>query len=518
MSLPRQVGLHPLLASAYPCLALLAANIGQVRPSIVIRPLALSLSGGILLVGVLRWWLKDWARAGLLASWWLLLFFGYGPVYQALKAIAIGGASLGRHRFLVPSWLVLAIIGAWLVAGRRIVVPAWSRLFSTALGLAVLLPLGQLALSALSAAAASDFEPSNLSAQIEARAGDPASLPDIYYIILDAYARADTLRAAYDLDNSGFLDGLRSLGFYVAECSQSNYSQTELSLGSSLNMAYLEDLVEEPLVQETDRQRLWPLLRHSLVRGAFERLGYTTVAFETGYYWTEWEDADLYLAPEGGWLSGMTAFEATLLRSTAAWAAIDAAPVLPAGLLRDMDRSTTAHRERVQFVLNQLSHMAEVPGPKFVFVHLVSPHRPFVFDALGNPVEDDYTWTRSHMGLEDYIQGYREQVLYLNSQVLPILSRLIADSDPAPVIIIQGDHGPEEGSSEERMRNLNVYYLGDTGQNGLHPSITPVNSFRVALAARLGLELPLLEDVSYFSTYDRPFDYSIVEASCDSGG
>jgi hypothetical protein len=242
------------------------------------------------------------------------------------------------------------------------------------------------------------------------------------------------------------------------------------------------------------------------------------VAFETGYYWTEWEDADIYLAPGSGWLSGMTAFEATLLRSTAAWAAIDAAPVLPAGLLRDMDRSTAAHRSRVQFVLDELSRMAERPGPKFVFVHLVSPHRPFVFDAQGNPVEDEYTWTRSQMGLEAYTRGYREQVQYLNSRILPILSRLIADSDPAPVIILQGDHGPEEGSSEERMRILNVYYLGDTGQDELYPTITPVNSFRLALVARLGLELPLLEDVSYFSTYDRPFDYSIVEASCDSGG
>jgi hypothetical protein len=518
VKLLRQVGPHPFLASAYPSLALLAANIGQVRPSIVFRPLGLSLLVGLLLVGVLRWWLKDWARAGLLATGWLVLFFGYGPVYQALKAISIGGATIGRHRFLVPTWLVLAVAGAWLVAGRRIVVPAWSRLLSTALGVAVLLPLGQLVWSALSAAAASNSEPSDFSVQIEARAGRPESLPDIYYIILDAYARADTLRQAFGLDNSEFLDGLRSLGFYVAECSQSNYSQTELSLGSSLNMAYLEDLDEEPLVQETDRQRLWPLLRHSLVRGTFERLGYTTVAFETGYYWTEWEDADIYLAPGSGWLSGMTAFEATLLRSTAAWAAIDAAPVLPAGLLRDMDRSTAAHRSRVQFVLDELSRMAERPGPKFVFVHLVSPHRPFVFDAQGNPVEDEYTWTRSQMGLEAYTRGYREQVQYLNSRILPILSRLIADSDPAPVIILQGDHGPEEGSSEERMRILNVYYLGDTGQDELYPTITPVNSFRLALVARLGLELPLLEDVSYFSTYDRPFDYSIVEASCDSGG
>jgi hypothetical protein len=77
------------------------------------------------------------------------------------------------------------------------------------------------------------------------------------------------------------------------------------SPSSSLNLGYLEDVVDQPLVQETDRGRLWPLLRHSLVREGLEGMGYTTVAFETGYYWTEWEDADLYLAPRG-WLSSMT--------------------------------------------------------------------------------------------------------------------------------------------------------------------------------------------------------------------
>jgi hypothetical protein len=68
------------------------------------------------------------------------------------------------------------------------------------------------------------------------------------------------------------------------------------------------------------------------------------------------------------------------------------------------------------------------------------------------------------------------------------------------------------------MRNLSVYYLGDAAQDALYPSITPVNSFRAALAARFGVDLPLLEDVSYFSTYDRPFEFMIVNASCPSEG
>ena len=32
------------------------------------------------------------------------------------------------------------------------------------------------------------------------------------------------------------------MGFYVANCSQSNYPRTDVSLGSSLNLDYLQNL------------------------------------------------------------------------------------------------------------------------------------------------------------------------------------------------------------------------------------------------------------------------------------
>jgi len=35
------------------------------------------------------------------------------------------------------------------------------------------------------------------------------------------------------------------------------------------------------------------------VRENFEKLGYATVAFETGFPWTEIDDADMFLTREG---------------------------------------------------------------------------------------------------------------------------------------------------------------------------------------------------------------------------
>jgi hypothetical protein len=75
---------------------------------------------------------------------------------------------------------------------------------------------------------------------------NPPEKPDIYYIILDGYARADVLSNLYGYDNSDFIKPLEQRGFNMASQSRSNYPRTLLSLASSLNMKYLEP-VSEPL-------------------------------------------------------------------------------------------------------------------------------------------------------------------------------------------------------------------------------------------------------------------------------
>ena len=52
---------------------------------------------------------------------------------------------------------------------------------------------------------------------------DPAVKPDIYYIILDRYANADTLSEIYKFDNEPFLDELEARGFSIAHHAWANY-------------------------------------------------------------------------------------------------------------------------------------------------------------------------------------------------------------------------------------------------------------------------------------------------------
>ncbi len=73
--------------------------------------------------------------------------------------------------------------------------------------------------------------------------------PDIYFIVLDAYARDDVLKEMYGFDNTEFLAYLRNKGFYIAERSAANYCQTGLSIGSCFNLCYLDKLVKKYIGQ-----------------------------------------------------------------------------------------------------------------------------------------------------------------------------------------------------------------------------------------------------------------------------
>jgi hypothetical protein len=47
---------------------------------------------------------------------------------------------------------------------------------------------------------------------------------------------------------------------------------------------------------------------------------------------------------------------------------------------------------------------------------------------------------------------------------------------------------------------------------------SPINNFRLVLRAYFGIDLPDLDDSSFYSTYDAPFDFLPIEQSCAFDG
>ncbi len=506
MSTFKRLPIHPILFAIYPATALLAANLKEAEPSSALRSLLISLA----LVSI-AWLffhaiLREWRRSAILATLLAILFFSYGHVYTTLEQSPIFSVSLGRHRLLLPLWILLALFAAWWSI-RRVRDAAGATALLNLAGIVLLvLPVARMALFEIRLATAETAAPGDRAEASGLRLENGTGAPDIYYIILDTYPRQDVLREQFGFDNGPFLAELRKLGFFVAECSQSNYAQTILSLASSLNMDYLQSL---------DEYRLQKLLSASRARALFAEQGYTTVAFETGFAWSQMKDADYYFAPEErsrgnrALLGKINAFEAMLVRTTAFLAVEDAAANLPRRFLAPLTGPGERHRDRVLFVFDRLSRIhTEIEGPKFVFAHIVSPHPPFVFGPNGETV-----YTADNVDDGTYQQAYLNQVGYLNKRVLALIGDLLSRSERPPVILLQADHGHTRASGRERMAILNAYFLPGDGGRSLYPSISPVNSFRVVFNAYFGGRFPLLPDTSYYSSYKDPYHFEVIPES-----
>src|SRR3990172_2093939 len=426
------VPLHPFLLAVYPVLALFAHNTAEIHPAAALRPFAIMLGLGAITLGLSRLVFRDWHGAALLASLAIILFFSYGHVYGFLKPVVALGEVVGRHRYLAVVWTLLAILG---FLGIRRLAPPPPRQPGPLTSSINAVPLPLLILPTVQVVSYdSRLRQADLAAGEIGETSIPvlaaSEMPDIYYIILDAYTRGDILAGAYGLDNRPFLQELEGRGFTISECSQSNYARTSLSLGSSLNMEYVETFFPRD-----NTIGMSAFIRHNRVRSSLEQAGYTVVAIDSGYPSTQWSDADVYLQPRGlsalqaAWAPGATEFEGILFRSTAGLILLDAAPSL--GLTALIDDAPKVDRyNEIAAAFTSLEEAADVPGPKLVFAHIRIPHDPYLFARDGRFLPDQTA----------HNPGYPDQVLYVNSRMLPIIDRILQQTEVPPIIVLQGDH------------------------------------------------------------------------------
>jgi hypothetical protein len=516
--------LHPFLFALYPILSTISVNLQEMFFSDAHRSLLVVLAGTCILLLVFKVLYREWRRAAVVTSLFLILFFSYGHISTLLDPISIANVDIGRHRFLLTAWALFVVLSLW--GARRIrsleTITKALNLMSAASLVVPLVTIGAYFYSVWFRSPSEsrpDFEYPPLEVQ------ENASSPDIYYIILDAYAREDILREQFGFDNSDFIELLRSRGFYVAQESQSNYLRTIFSLSSSLNMDYLERL-QVDLDSTQHRFFLTERLQDNLVRRQLEEIGYRTVAFASSYVPTEWVDANLYLTPDiedlrsGGLLNE---FEAMVFYNSLGRLLFDyhtlQIDMIDVIFSMQLEKGKTFRREIILSALENLTEIPEIPGPKFVFAHIISPHFPYLFGPDGEEVNypEPVTFQEKQVypGEESWT-GYRDQLLYINRRVEEIIDVIIANSTEPPIIILQADHGPATGLDwtdpqdpylTARSGILNAYLLPESCVQQLYPSISPVNTFRVISNCVFGSSLELLEDVTYL---DRVVDGGLI--------
>jgi len=501
--------LHPFLIALYPVLFIYSNNIGRFYLTDVIKPALLILIATLLCLYGFQVIIKNYRKSGLMLSLSLFLFFSYGHL-----EIIFGKA--GILWLAAVSAIMMLATGILIVIRLKGPMDGSTRALNLMAGILVLFPIIKIVFSP---SASSVVFPSREPGveQKEFTNKTQTVLPDIYCIVLDAYARSDVLSELYGYDNSDFLTYLSEKRFYVAKKSAANYNQTGLSMASFFNYNYINGLLEQRIGRDSrDRKVLKELIENSLAIQYLKKRGYSTVTFSTGCFETDLTNMDVYLQP----VTTVNVFLNELLNQTPV---PDITAYIKGGSMVDN------YRLIVMNTIDNLGNLHRLtPNPKLVFAHIEIPHPPFVFDADGEPVlyeakysphDGDWLIRPGRLTVEAYKKYYVDQLRFVNSRMKTIVDNILARSVKPPVILIFGDHGPRSGTHwedadktnmKECLANLSAYYLPDGGEEFLYPEITPVNIFRVVLNHYYGEDLKLLPDKNYFSPAKFLYHFSDV--------
>lgn len=494
---------HPLLFAVAPVLFTYAHNVRQF-------PIPFSeiwLPAGIFLVLVLIIWgliallLRNLPRSALFASLFIVLFFLYGQLQTALH---IQGP---QHSWLVVGMLVVMLIVLRFILRSKRTFPDLTLALNIA-GLAILL---MNLLPVITRNGARPVRPDK-SRAAETTAAE-ARLPDIYYLILDAYLRGDYLKANHNTDITGFLADLQQYGFRIISRARSNYRYTYASLASALNFTYLDSIADQQGRASTDMAPLIRMIQQNRVAEFLRHRGYRLVTFASGHTGTELAGADVRLAPAGE----LTEFQNLVLTRTMLSGIIE---------LFSTSLADELHARRIRYTLRTLPSARTPSSPSFIFAHILSPHAPHVFDSTGTHPGKAAREAqrlrragilkqrnRQRAGGQKRISAYGQQVLYLNTLLQQTITSILADTTRPVIIIIQGDHGPILLPGQFAI--LNAIRLPPSvirkPAPELYDSLTPVNTFRIILSTVFDTVIPLLPDRSYFCPLGAPYDFQLVE-------
>ena len=269
----------------------------------------LSVFGVILLMLLMNLAFREWHRAAAVSTGLILLFFTYGPVYDL---IFLHWKPSNFTAYYLTAWAALAGIVIFAGSLRRFRFDAATPALNVILLGLLIYPSILVVQGSFERNADASMQPYFKSQPLQVSADSRP--PDIYYIMPEDYGREDLLQSKFHIDVSQFMQHLKDMGFYVAGCSQSNYATSELSLGSSLNMEYLQKLADSFDPATTNQRPVWDSIRYSAVVADLKKIGYKTVAFATGFAWSELDNSDLYISPSP-LTSGVTSFESLLMRT-----------------------------------------------------------------------------------------------------------------------------------------------------------------------------------------------------------
>ncbi len=512
----KKIIIHPILFAIFPVFFLYSHNQDMAQFSYILWPVIISAVLAIVFFTILNLIIKNKSKTAVITSLFLVLFFSFG---RFLSCLAITNSLIYDYYILLFLWAIILITISLIILTTPKNLNTLTVYLNITAIILIILPLVNIITY--------QYQTKNIVNNLNITDNKTANaleyynkknLPDIYYIVLDGYARADILKEIYNYDNSDFINYLTNKGFYVAHQSRANYPQTYQSISSSLNFKYINYFSEIIGDESDDRKPLREMIKNNKVYNFLKKNGYLFVAFPASWSGVhENLNADIFMRGE----MELNEFDNVLINTT------------PLSMFLGKKMQADAHRKNILYTFDHLSDVAKIDSPTFVYVHLLVPHPPFVFNHDGKTINpkgvikglDGSHYFEENPDKEEYKEKYKNQIIFVNKKIKEMINETLNRSDSSPIIILQSDHGPgsmtewenpEKTNMKERLSILNAYYLPEKGKKLLYGSITPVNTFRIVFNCLFDANLELLKDESYFTTWNHPYQFINVTEKIQS--
>lgn len=465
-----------------------------VDPLLLVRPMAIAVLAAGALTGLAVLVARDRHLGGLYAGVVAIGVIGGDDLRIAALAVAV----IGLIALLVRSGTAMA---------RRV---PWPRVTSF-LNLISVVMLAILSVGAVGRIAGPPQADAQAVPAPSGEAPTPRQPPDIVILLLDGHGRQDLLADRYGEDISGFVAALEARGFDVSGRSRSNYMSTQQTLASMFHYTHLSELNLPPQTDPAFGPAAKRLLDHNKAYEVLTSAGYRTATVTPGYDGVSLRSSDVFI--DGGQISEL---EAALITNTI---------LRPALNLVAPDAFPSQIRDRVLWNLeprNWLPGLVEgrsADEPFFLFVHVPSPHVPYVFDRDGASTGDteisfvDQTpfSSRTPEQVSTVARAYADQLAYIDGLAISALDVVLASIPSNGVVVVMSDHGPDAHidwdnlpASDTRER-FGILFAARTPDSPrlFGDAPTPVNFFPTLLNHYLGSNLPLRSNSSFLGVPPR---------------
>lgn len=324
------------------------------------------------------------------------LFFNFGPIIDKLNSY---NKFVFSNYFLYVVVIILVNLFLWKIRTKDNI-QKFSKVFICCI---VFVPLLDITNKSLVSYSDSHNKLSSLRCEFVFK-----QKPNVYYILVDAYARQDLLKEVFGYNNEPFLQSLENLGFIVSRSARSNYHFTAASLSATMDMIFhVSDKGKFSYAQMKKS-----LMGNNQVRKIFKYNGYKIVNIPS--HWKE---------------IGCFGNEDVCIRGNNFEIYESFLSTTPLKTFRFSNDYVSFNN--LKKVVNSFN-----ANPKFVFAHFAQVHDA-VFDNKGTFCAALHP---SFAGKEDG-NRYISSIKIMNSKIIDFITELRKE-DRNSVIIIQSDHGP----------------------------------------------------------------------------